>query len=191
MGPAYLIDVIGIDTVQHAQQVMADSFPARMTKITQDAISVLFNHQRYGQKNGVGFYQYVTNKKEKIEKQPDPKISDLLGKVGASSKQFTEQDIIMRMMIPMINEVVRCLNEHIIASPAEADIALVYGLGFPPFRGGAICYIDNLGIENYIKLAEKYVSLDPLYSIPASLKNKAEKHASYYPAPEKITINSK
>lgn len=191
MGPAYLIDVIGIDTVQHAQQVMAESFPARMTKIDQDAISVLFNHQRYGQKNGVGFYQYVSDKKGKIEKQRDPKINDLLGKFGASSKQFTEQDIIMRMMIPMINEVVRCLDEHIIASPAEADIALVYGLGFPPFRGGAICYLDNLGIENYIKLAEKYASLGPLYTIPTSLKTKAEKHASYYPAPEKITFNSK
>lgn len=191
MGPAYLIDVIGIDTVQHAQQVMADSFPARLTKNEQDAIAVLFNHQRYGQKNGVGFYQYVTNKKGKIEKQRDPIINDLLGKFGASNKQFTEQDIIMRMMIPMINEVVRCLDEHIIASPAEADIALVYGLGFPPFRGGAICYLDSLGLENYIALAEKYASLGPLYAIPASLKTKAEKQASYYPTPEKITFNSK
>lgn len=143
MGPAYLIDVIGIDTVQHAQQVMADSFPERMAKIDQDAITVLFNHQRFGQKNGVGFYQYVTDKKGKIQKQRDPKIKDLLSKIGATGKQFTEQDIIMRMMIPMINEVVRCLDEHIIASPAEADIALVYGLGFPPFRGGAVCYLDN------------------------------------------------
>ena len=60
----------------------------------------------------------------------------------------------MRMMIPMINEVVRCLEEQIIASPAEADIALVYGLGFPPFRGGALCYLDSLGLKNYVELAE-------------------------------------
>lgn len=191
MGPAYLIDVIGIDTVQHAQQVMADSFPDRMTKNDQDAIAVLFNHQRYGQKNGVGFYQYVSDKKGKIQKQRDPEINDLLGKFGTSSKHFTEQDIIMRMMIPMINEVVRCLDEDIIASPAEADIALVYGLGFPPFRGGAICYLDSLGLENYIELAEKYASLGPLYAIPASLKTKAAKQASYYPTAEKITFNSK
>lgn len=191
MGPAYLIDVIGIDTVQHAQQVMADSFPERMAKIDQDAITVLFNHQRFGQKNGVGFYQYVTDKKGKIQKQRDPKIKDLLSKIGATGKQFTEQDIIMRMMIPMINEVVRCLDEHIIASPAEADIALVYGLGFPPFRGGAVCYLDNFGIQNFIEMAEKYASLGPLYAIPDSLKNKAEKQASYYPTPEKITFNSK
>lgn len=97
----------------------------------------------------------------------------------------------MRMMIPMINEVVRCLDEHIIASPAEADIALVYGLGFPPFRGGAVCYLDNFGIQNFIEMAEKYASLGPLYTIPDSLKNKAEKQASYYPTPEKITFNSK
>ncbi|RXK33884.1 hypothetical protein BBD39_07160 [Arsenophonus endosymbiont of Bemisia tabaci Asia II 3] len=104
---------------------------------------------------------------------------------------MTEQDIIMRMMILMINDVVRCLDEHIIASPAEADIALVYGLGFPPFRGGAVCYLDNFGIQNFIEMAEKYASLGPLYAIPDSLKNKAEKQASYYPTPEKITFNSK
>lgn len=66
MGPAYLIDIIGIDTVQHAQQVMADSFPERMAKIDQDAITVLFNHQRFGQKNGVGvFINTLAIKKEK------------------------------------------------------------------------------------------------------------------------------
>jgi len=90
MGPAYLIDVIGIDTVQQAQQVMADSFPERMAKIDQDAITVLFNHQRFGQKNGVGFYQYVSDKKGKIQKQRDPKIKDLLSKIGATGKQFTK-----------------------------------------------------------------------------------------------------
>ena len=65
MGPDYLIDVIGIDTVQHAQQVMTDNFPEHLAKNNQDAITVLFNNQRYGQKNGVGFYQNVTDKKGK------------------------------------------------------------------------------------------------------------------------------
>lgn len=91
----------------------------------------------------------------------------------------------------MINEVVRCLEEQIIASPAEADIALVYGLGFLPFRGDALCYLDSLGLKNYVELAEKYAYLGPLYAIPASLKSKAQKQASYYPAPEKMTFNSK
>jgi len=97
----------------------------------------------------------------------------------------------MRMMIPMINEVVRCLDEHIIVSPAEADIALVYGLGFPPFRGGAVCYLDNFGIQNFIEMAEKYASLGPLYAIPDSLKNKAEKEASYRQKKSPSTANNR
>ncbi|STJ57685.1 multifunctional fatty acid oxidation complex subunit alpha [Escherichia coli] len=58
-------------------------------------------------------------------------------------RDFSEEEIIARMMIPMVNEVVRCLEEGIIATPAEADMALVYGLGFPPFHGGAFRWLDT------------------------------------------------
>lgn len=63
------------------------------------------------------------------------------------------------MMIPMINEVIRCLDEGIIASPAEADIALVYGLGFPPFRGGVFRYLDTIGLAQFVANAEQYSEL--------------------------------
>ncbi|STL89026.1 multifunctional fatty acid oxidation complex subunit alpha [Escherichia coli] len=63
-------------------------------------------------------------------------------------RDFSEEEIIARMMIPMVNEVVRCLEEGIIATPAEADMALVYGLGFPPFHGGAFRWLDTLVAQN-------------------------------------------
>jgi 3-hydroxyacyl-CoA dehydrogenase/enoyl-CoA hydratase/3-hydroxybutyryl-CoA epimerase/enoyl-CoA isomerase len=59
-----------------------------------------------------------------------PAVDGLLADVSQPKRDFTDDEIIARMMIPMINEVVRCLEEGIIASPAEADMALVYGLGF-------------------------------------------------------------
>ena len=70
------------------------------------------------------------------------------------SAEFDDQTIIERMMIPMINEVVLCLEENIIVSPQEADMALVYGLGFPPFRGGVFRYLDSIGLSTYLEMAK-------------------------------------
>ncbi len=84
------------------------------------------------------------------------------------------------MMIPMINEVVRCLEENIIATPAEADMALVYGLGFPPFRGGVFRYLDSLGLANYVALADQYAHLGALYEVPQGLREKAAQGETYY-----------
>lgn len=130
MGPAYLLDVVGIDTAHHAQAVMAAGFPQRMQKDYRDAIDALFNANRFGQKNGLGFWRYKEDSKGKPKKEEDVVVDDLLAKVSQPKRDFSEEEIIARMMIPMVNEVVRCLEEGIIATPAEADMALVYGLGF-------------------------------------------------------------
>ncbi|EKT53053.1 fatty acid oxidation complex subunit alpha FadB [Providencia sneebia] len=191
MGPAYLLDVVGIDTGFHAEQVMAQGFPERMAKNSKNAIDVLFENQRFGQKNGKGFYQYEKDKKGKPKKIDDPTTDELLSAIRKEKRSFTKEEIISRMMIPMINEVVRCLEERIIDSPADADIALVYGLGFPPFRGGAFRYLDTLGTQSYVKTAEAFTHLSPLYQIPNGLKEKSKNNESYYPQPAVVNIDIK
>ncbi|QZN96749.1 fatty acid oxidation complex subunit alpha FadB [Symbiopectobacterium purcellii] len=181
MGPAYLLDVVGIDTAHHAQAVMAQGFPQRMQKTARDAIDVLFEQQRYGQKNGQGFYRYTPDKKGKPVKEQDKSVDALLSEVANDSRPFTAQEIIARMMIPMVNEVARCLEEGIVASPAEADMALVYGLGFPPFHGGACRYLDTLGSRDYALQANALGSLGAIYQIPDGLRQLAERNDSYYP----------
>ena len=181
MGPSWLLDVVGIDTAHHAQQVMADGFPTRMKKSERDAIDVLFDAGRYGQKNQLGFWRWETDTKGKTRKVADDGIDTLLQSVAAPGRSFSDEEIVNRMMIPMINEVVRCLEEGIIASVAEADMALVYGLGFPPFRGGVFRYLDQLGSDRLVEEAEALHSLGPLYHIPQSLADKAASAASWYP----------
>lgn len=127
MGPAYLLDVVGIDTAHHAQAVMAAGFPQRMQKDYRDAIDALFDANRFGQKNGLGFWRYKDDSKGKPKKEEDAAVDSLLADVSQSKRDFSDEEIIARMMIPMVNEVVRCTEEGIIASPAEADMALVYG----------------------------------------------------------------
>ncbi len=191
MGPAYLLDVVGIDTAFHAEQVMAQGFPKRMSKTGKNAIDVMFEQQRFGQKNGKGFYQYEKDNKGKPKKINDPLTDELLTSISQAKRSFTKEEIIARMMIPMINEVVRCLEEGIIQSPADADIALVYGLGFPPFRGGVFCYLDTLGSQSYLKTAETFTDLSPLYHAPTGLKEKAATNARYYPKPPVVAVDVK
>lgn len=184
MGPAYLLDVVGIDTAHHAQAVMAAGFPQRMQKDYRDAIDALFDANRFGQKNGLGFWRYKDDSKGKPKKEEDAAVDSLLADVSQSKRDFSDEEIIARMMIPMVNEVVRCLEEGIIASPAEADMALVYGLGFPPFHGGAFRWLDTIGSAKYLDIAQQYQHLGPLYEVPAGLRDKARHNEAYYPQVE-------
>lgn len=180
MGPAYLLDVVGIDTAHHAQAVMADGFPERMGKQGRDAIDALFEADKYGQKNGNGFYSYTIDKKGKPKKTFSEDILPVLADVCADKQDFDDETIIQRMMIPMINEVVLCLQEGIIATPQEADMALVYGLGFPPFRGGVFRYLDSVGIAEYVEMAKQHAELGAMYQVPQMLIDMAAKGESFY-----------
>ncbi|MCC3859002.1 fatty acid oxidation complex subunit alpha FadB [Vibrio parahaemolyticus] len=188
MGPAYLLDVVGIDTAHHAQAVMAEGFPERMGKQGRDAIDALFEANKYGQKNGNGFYSYTIDKKDKPKKTFTEDILPVLADVCADKQEFDEQTIIQRMMIPMINEVVLCLQEGIIATPQEADMALVYGLGFPPFRGGVFRYLDSVGIAEFVEMAKQHADLGAMYHVPQMLIDMAAKGESFYGAQQQGSI---
>ncbi|MCX2793171.1 fatty acid oxidation complex subunit alpha FadB [Vibrio sp. Sgm 5] len=188
MGPAYLLDVVGIDTAHHAQAVMAQGFPERMGKQGRDAIDALFEADKYGQKNGSGFYSYTIDRKGKPKKTFSEEILSVLADVCADKQDFDEQTIIQRMMIPMINEVVLCLQEGIIATPQEADMALVYGLGFPPFRGGVFRYLDSVGIAEFVAMAKQYSDLGAMYQVPQMLIDMAAKGESFYGAQQQGSI---
>jgi 3-hydroxyacyl-CoA dehydrogenase / enoyl-CoA hydratase / 3-hydroxybutyryl-CoA epimerase / enoyl-CoA isomerase len=173
MGPAYLMDVVGMDTAVHAAGVMAEGFPDRMKPDFENATSVIVAKGRFGQKNGKGYYTYAPDKKGKPKKSPDPETYDLIKGVVAARKEFAPEEIVERCMVPMVNEVVRCLEEKIVASPAEADMSLIYGIGFPPFRGGVCRYVDQMGAAKFVAVADKYTSLGKLYEAPKMLRDMA------------------
>jgi len=173
MGPAYLMDVVGMDTAVHAAGVMAEGFPDRMKPDFRNTTQVLVEAGRYGQKNGKGYYTYAPDKKGKPKKSPDPETYELVKGVVADRRDFAPEEIVARCMVPMVNEVARCLEEGIVASPYEADMSLIYGIGFPPFRGGACRYVDQTGAANFVALADKYASLGKLYDAPKLLRDMA------------------
>ncbi|MGB3385920.1 MAG: fatty acid oxidation complex subunit alpha FadB, partial [Marinomonas sp.] len=92
----------------------------------------------------------------------------------------SEEDIIARMMIPLCIETARCLEENIVASAAEADMGLIYGIGFPPYLGGALHYLDQMGLQAFCELADKYSHLGKLYEPTARMREMATNNETYY-----------
>lgn len=182
MGPAFLLDVVGIDTADHAANVMSDGIPERMLKIEHDPVTLLYAANRLGQKNGVGFYDHGKDKRGRPSKTPAPIAIDMITEHAAPMQTFSPEEIIARLMIPMANESIRCLEEGIIASPEEADMALLYGIGFPPFRGGIFRYIDTMGLSNFVELADKYAHLGPIYQISDGVREMAAAGKTYLTA---------
>jgi 3-hydroxyacyl-CoA dehydrogenase / enoyl-CoA hydratase / 3-hydroxybutyryl-CoA epimerase / enoyl-CoA isomerase len=173
MGPAYLMDVVGMDTAVHAAEVMAQGFPERMRHPWKNTTQALVEAQRYGQKNGRGYFVYAPDKKGKPKKSVDPAVYELFRGIVAERREFTSEETIARCMVPMINEVARCLEEKIVASPYEADMSLLYGIGFPPFRGGACRYVDQFGAAKFVALADQLAPLGKIYEAPQLLRDMA------------------
>lgn len=94
MGPAYLLDVVGIDTAHHAQAVMAEGFPTRMAKSGREAIDALYEAKKFGQKNGSGFYQYTVDKKANRKKPSAMTCSPFLRLYAAHHKALTHKPLL-------------------------------------------------------------------------------------------------
>jgi len=182
MGPAYLMDVIGIDTCNHADQVMSEAFPERMGRDYRSVSEWLFERKQFGQKTVQGFYRYQTNKKGKLDKLFDESLAAEIQALNPPTEHaFSDDEIVMRMMTPMVNELSHCLDENIVASVAEADMALVYGLGFPPFRGGVFRWLDATGLNHFCEAAKPLESLGEMYRLTDSMLAQASAGTLYYP----------
>ena len=156
MGPALLMDVIGIDTCVHADKVLADAYPDRMRHEGKSAIEAMAEAGRLGQKSGKGFYAWKPEKKGPPSKQSDPEAKAIVAGLAKGKAEVSDEEIVERTMLPMLLECSRCLEDGIVATPVEVDVALLYGLGFPPFRGGIFRWADAIGPQALLKAAEKH-----------------------------------
>ncbi len=180
MGPAYLADVVGIDTGVHAGEVMAAGFPSRMGADFKTTHAVLFENNRLGQKNGKGYYSYELDRKGKTQKVVDEAVVALLAPVVGEAREFSDDEILDRMMIPLCLEAVRCLEEGIAASATDVDMSLIYGIGFPPFRGGALHYIQDMGLAEFVARADQYAELGESYQPTAKLREMAANGETFF-----------
>ena len=104
------------------------------------------------------------DKKGKPKKEVNPSIDDLVKELSVGiGDAISDIEIIDRMMLPMLMESSRCLEDNIVETPIEVDMGLIYGLGFPPFRGGIFRWADTIGLNEIIQRSEKYKALGKVY----------------------------
>jgi 3-hydroxyacyl-CoA dehydrogenase/enoyl-CoA hydratase/3-hydroxybutyryl-CoA epimerase/enoyl-CoA isomerase len=170
LGPAALLDVVGLDVASHAADVLASGYPERMARPDRSVLAILFKAGRLGRKSGGGFYRYETRQEGKPVKAFDATVIELLRSDHPVHYEFSEVEIVERLMIPMCLEAVRCLEDGVVAAPQEVDMALVWGIGFPSFRGGALRYIEETGVEKFLQRADYHAGLGAMYRAPESLR---------------------
>jgi 3-hydroxyacyl-CoA dehydrogenase/enoyl-CoA hydratase/3-hydroxybutyryl-CoA epimerase/enoyl-CoA isomerase len=181
MGPAYLNDVIGMDTGIHVAQIITAGFPGHMPVTWRDPLQAMVDRQRYGQKNGIGFYRYETDPAGKPKRTVADDSYELLKTVQPDGvREFSDAEIVERMMLAMINEAVRCLDEQIVETAPELDMALMLGLGLPQYLGGALKYADWLGLERVLAWSERYAALGPQWVAPQRLRDMAAAGRTFY-----------
>lgn len=180
MGPAYLLDVVGMDTGKHAAGVMAEGFPDRMASDGKSIIEAMYEAERLGQKNSKGFYKYEVDRKGKPQKLLDTDADAVVKSVQAKAVDFDAQDIVDRLMIPMCIESARCLEDDIVGSASEVDMGLVYGVGFPPFRGGALHHVDKMGLAAFCARADEFAHLGPLYHPTDTMRDMAKNNQTFH-----------
>jgi len=173
MGPIALLDEVGIDVAAKVAGILMDAFGSRMQKST--VVEKLYADGRHGKKNGKGLYLYEDGKR----KGPDSSVYKVLG-IG-SPKPADEKAVVERMVLSMINEASLILDEKIVASAGELDLAMIMGTGFPPFRGGLLRYADALGIPYVVsRLDELSSSVGPRFRPNEPLKRLAAREGKFY-----------
>jgi 3-hydroxyacyl-CoA dehydrogenase/enoyl-CoA hydratase/3-hydroxybutyryl-CoA epimerase len=139
MGPLRLLDEVGLDIAAHASASLHAAYGARMTPCP--AIAALATSDRLGVKTGRGFYVHPPRGKG------EPRLADDLARfqTGRAARALADQQLTDRMLLAMANEAARCVEEEVVASAQMLDLATVYGMGFAPFRGGLLRWVESVG----------------------------------------------
>lgn len=148
MGPLQLLDEVGLDIAAHAAQSLHSAYGERMQPC--GTLARMLEQKRLGKKSGLGFYEHGKRRRlakdlARFVKQRDPAIVSL-----------SEAGIAERALLAMLNEAARALEDGVVAGARELDLATIFGMGFPPFRGGLLAWADGIGTR---ALQEKLAAL--------------------------------
>ncbi len=175
MGPMELIDEVGVDVGEKVAHILNDAFGARMQPPAGNPKIVAAG--RLGKKNGKGLYVWDAAGRNKTL---DPEIYKIIG-VTPKPRSISAEEIVERCVLVMINEASRCLDEKIVETPAEVDLGMIMGTGFPPFRGGLLRYADSLGAKHVVGRLKKYeAKYGARYEPSASMIARASSGQKFY-----------
>jgi 3-hydroxyacyl-CoA dehydrogenase/enoyl-CoA hydratase/3-hydroxybutyryl-CoA epimerase len=172
VGPAALLDEVGLVVGQKAGKVMHEAFGDRLEP--SPLLGTMLADQRQGRKNGRGFYQYHAGHKAGV----DESVYDLL---GVRPRPRDPREIEERCLYALLNEAAMAYAEGVVRSPRDGDLASIFGIGFPPFRGGPLRMIDDLGQANVVQTLERLAAKHGKRFTPAeALVRMAREGKRYY-----------
>jgi 3-hydroxyacyl-CoA dehydrogenase/enoyl-CoA hydratase/3-hydroxybutyryl-CoA epimerase/3-hydroxyacyl-CoA dehydrogenase/enoyl-CoA hydratase/3-hydroxybutyryl-CoA epimerase/enoyl-CoA isomerase len=175
VGPLTLYDIVGLDTTFFAGRVMYEAFPDRV--VISPIVGALIKAGRQGQKAKAGFFSYA---KHPERGEPDPKVLPIIANYLRKQEKFTAEQLTNRLILPMLVEATRVLEERLVRDPRDVDLALIYGIGYPPFRGGLLFWADTIGMANILKLLEPFALLGKRYEPTPLMLEMARTGARFY-----------
>ncbi|HEX6966495.1 MAG TPA: fatty acid oxidation complex subunit alpha FadJ [Gemmatimonadaceae bacterium] len=176
VGPVTLLDEVGLDVGAKVGKVLQEAFGERVAPA--QSLQAVAAAGRLGRKGRKGFFRYdASGKKGAV----DESVYELLP-TGTRRMVMPVDEIQQRTVLAMVNEAARCLEEGILRSPRDGDVGAVFGIGFPPFRGGPFRYIDTVGATIIVKqLQELYGRFEPRFAPANILVEMARKGERFYP----------
>lgn len=180
MGPLALLDEVGLDVAAKVGGVLEKAFPGRMKP--SPLLHRLRSTGRLGRKSGLGFYRYQDGER----KGPDESLREELGLASAEEEAPVYDDpyLVRRTLYPMVDEAARALAEEVVDSPERGDLALVMGIGWPPFRGGLMRWADEVGVGGIVDRLDEWAgAIDPRFAPSDALSERARLGVGFYGSP--------
>ena len=177
-GPLRLLDEIGLDTTLQGGWVLAEAFPDRI--VAPRLLVAMIKAGRLGCKSGAGFFAYE-NGPEGLVARPDPEVQRIIAAWAGPLQQHTGPAILGRLLLPMVLEATRILEEHRVRDAGDVDLAVVFGLGFPQSSGGLLWWADTLGAARILEMLDPWKSLGPRVEPTDMLRDMAGRGGRFYP----------
>lgn len=173
MGPLALLDEVGLDIATKVLHVLHGAFGDRLK--SPAIMSFIESSKLLGKKGGKGIYLYDAEGK-RGEFNPD-----ILGAIKAAASPKSRAEIQDRLVLAMVNEAARCIEEGVVTDPSQLDLAMIFGTGFPPFRGGVLKYADAVGARALVQKLELLAKVaGPNYEPCDYLRRLAAAGGSFY-----------
>jgi 3-hydroxyacyl-CoA dehydrogenase/enoyl-CoA hydratase/3-hydroxybutyryl-CoA epimerase len=172
MGPLRLIDEVGVDVAHHVARTLAGQFSDRLQ--VPEVLGRMLEAGLLGRKSGRGFYLHQ-------RKRPRVNRAVLVQRKGDTAARLSRAELQQWMVLLMVNEAARCLEEEVVSAPEDVDFAMVMGTGFAPFRGGPLRHADAVGLPEVVARMNQLVGIGLNYFKPcALLAERASANRTFY-----------